>query len=214
LREVDESVLSTSEVQLYNNAVVKDKGLKSLLHYWGGRMKQKYFLLIATFSMLLMSCTYNIEPDENLRIVKRAVPDYKERQSISIKNYYKNPAVEKFKYGGGYVGIDLQQYTKVVINLIAQAVANQDISVKQSANKVIKIRVHDFKYQLGANRASLEITAVLGNGVLVNIRHQHKDHLILQKSGFFDAITDFYNRAIIGATEKLLNHPDFVKFMN
>lgn len=175
-------------------------------------MKQTCLFLAALFALLLSSCGLEIKPDDNLRIVKRAVPHYKTEQSVSIHNYYEIPTLVESPLRISGDKIDLQQYTEAAIKLVNQGMSYQNIIVDPSSDKIIKIRVYDLKWgsKKGASiwdrlGVSLELTAELSNGNVINIYH------FKHKQGTFSRT---YNRAINSATEKLLNHPDFIKFMN
>lgn len=168
-------------------------------------MKRISLLLLPLFSMLLSSCgAVIITPDNNLKILKRAVPHYKAGQSLSIYNYYKKPTIAKDPVQARHIEVDLQQFSEAVINLVKQGMAYQNIAVVPSNKKTIKIRVHNVKW-INFTGVRLEITAELSNGNLINVHH------LYTKRGYY---SEMYNRVIIPATEKLLKHPDFIKFMN
>ncbi|VAW99043.1 hypothetical protein MNBD_GAMMA23-2363 [hydrothermal vent metagenome] len=169
-------------------------------------MKPVYCLLILLFSILLSSCGAIIsEPVSDQKILKHLVPHYKAGQSLSIHNYYKKPTlVENSVQGAMYIQVDLKQLSGASIKLVKQAMAYQNVSVVPSNKKTITIRAHNV-YLKSLFNLHLELSAELSNGKQGNVQQTYG-----KKAYHYER----HNLAILPATEKLLKHPDFIKFMN
>jgi len=169
-------------------------------------MGRTYLLLISIISLLLSSCGSIIsQPVKDQKILKRVVPHYKAGQSVSIYNYYKKPTlIENSVQAAMYIQVDLKQLSDASIKLAKQAMSDKNINVVPSSKKTIKIRAHNV-YLKSLFNLHLELSAELSNGKQINVTQTYG------KSAYH---YERHNLAILPATEKLLKHPDFVKFMN
>jgi len=176
-------------------------------------MRLGYLLLVSLTALLLSSCAvHKVTINKNLRILKRAVPQYKTSEAVSIKNFYKKQTVVEGPFGGLGNDVDLQEYSATVMKLISQGMEHQKIPVNSSSNKFIIVRLYDVKWgsEKGASIWALrgggfELAVELSNGSVINL-YQFKPSTSTK--------SDVYNSAILAATERLLKHPDFKKFIN
>jgi len=172
-------------------------------------MKLSNIVLLPFFAifLLLSSCgVLNLESStESYDIEKEVVPSYKSDQTIKVMNYYDKPVIvflvpERIK-------ADLKQYSETSMKYLELGLKHQNVSVGVTGNKSVKLRVHNVKYNRAfwTIRADVNITAELGNGKTFGVFH----HNASPASGFLAV-----DGALIRATEKILKHPEFIKYMN
>lgn len=170
-------------------------------------MKNIQTLFILVIIIGLSSCTYKGRiPADNLRIYKRTVPEYQKGQSLNIINYYKKSTVVPFtaskgKYGGGFdIEYDLQIYSNTAVKLVTQGVEHQSVYVTDKAKKSVTLRVTQIIPEMGFSSYAYDIVVnvVLSNGESFEVN--------TKKSGI--------GKTLIKASEKILQNPKFVKFMN
>ena len=176
-------------------------------------MKLNLKVLVPLIFLLLSGCGINeVKISGNEQILKRAVPEFKSGQTVNIKNYYLKPTIINNPIRASNDQIDAQEFSAAAIRIVRQAMAYRDINVTPKGNKSIKIRVYDVKWGSKKGESiwalqggSIELTAELGNGSVINVyQFNHKKQSFSQT----------YDRIILSATEKLLNHPDFISYMN
>jgi len=194
-------------------------------------MNRLYLLLLSLAGLMISSCTYNIQPVEDLQVLHLAreyAPEYQSLHALSISNYYIKPTYIKNRYNGGWVGLDLKQYTDAIIILVKEGFAYSNIRVTSNSKKSIKIRVHNITF----NRMNcvIKLSAELSDGRLIEFSYKSPfQHYALAVSGYrsdyvrqgeIKKSTVYTKRYIpfraplVEATSKLLNARDFVDFIN
>ena len=171
-------------------------------------MKLIYLRLIPVICMIfLLSGCATIRLDANdltFPVGEEVVPDYKEGQAIAVHNYYLEPVIVTLT---SRIEADLMQYTDTAIKALAQGLKHRNISVGAEGSKSIILRVHDAKLIMAfwTLQVEVNITAELGNGKTFTVFH----HNASPATAFRAA-----SGAITRATEKILNHNDFIQYMN
>ena len=172
-------------------------------------MKYNHIKILAlTASVLLLNGCGIIMLDSSKNdfpISEEKVPSYKTGQAIDIQNYYKTKKIVILK--ADRVQADLQQYTNTVIELLSDSLNYRKIINAPHSKKSVRLQVYDVVYDTGlwTIRASLKIKVELGNGKSFIVSHYNPSPF----SGYRAV-----NGAITRATEKILKHPEFLKYMN
>ena len=164
----------------------------------------KHLLLLLSMSIGLSACVvHGLPPAENLRVVKRAVPEYKKPQSLNIINYYKKTTMAVFPdMDGGPLNIeyDLKKFTYSAIKLVTQGVEHQSIHVTGKSKKSVTLSIVDITRKMGWNTSTYHISmnVELSNGVSFKVKAKGVGR----------------SSSMLKVSEKFLQHPTFVKFMN
>jgi hypothetical protein len=171
------------------------------------KSSQLYTVLVLTGLLLLGGCGV-IRIDSNPEaypVRKEIMPEYNEGQTVKVSNVYEKPVIVVLL--PDRVDADLKQYTDTAVALLEQGLKHENISVGNTGKKSVKLKVHDVAYDpaFWTIRADVNITAELGNGKSITVFH----HNASPASGW-----NAVNGALTRATEKLLMHRDFVKYMN
>lgn len=171
------------------------------------KLTRCYTLLLLTGLLLLGGCGV-IRMDsspETYPVRKEIMPDYTEGQTVKVSNVYDKPVIVVLL--PDKIDADLKQYTDTAVALLEQGLKHENISVGNTGQKSVKLKVHNvvYDYAFWTIRADVNITAELGNGKSITVFH----HNASPASGW-----NAVNGALTRATEKLLMHPDFVKYMN
>jgi len=170
-------------------------------------MNTNKILLILLITIGLSACAV-VKPPQDLRIVKRAVPDYKQGQSLNVINYYKketvlnSPTIRHVAWDlTSEIEYDLHSFTQSVVKLITQGVKHQNVTVTDKTKKSVLLRITNIVPErfLRSTDYHLTITAQLSNGDSFEIKTKAKGRI---------------GKAIIKMSENILQHPKFVKFMN
>ena len=152
-------------------------------------------------------------------IREKNIPDLKRGQTVEIQNYYTKQEVEQHgiasssivkKYveiGTDAYDIDLRQFTKTAMELLSKALKHRDIENVNSGLKQVKLRAHSAEYNQGAFSASIEvsITAELGNSKSITASGKRDTTLNMDAAA---------SAALSYAISKILNHPDFIQYIN
>ena len=167
----------------------------------------RIFLLLVC-SVLFQAGCGSVRMDANATdfpIARDVVPAYKPGQMIAAINDYDKPEI--IKLYGDRLYADLKQYTDTAIKLLRQGLQHRQIRIRPDAGKSVKLRVHSVRYEpaFWTTRADVNITAELGNGKHFTVFHHNASPL----SGW-RAVSG----AITRATEKILQHPMFIRYLN
>lgn len=171
-------------------------------------MKLTYLRLIPIICMMffLSGCvTTRLDAnDMSFPIAETVVPDYREGQTIAAHNYYPEPVIVMLR---SRLEADLMQYTDTAVKALAQGLKHRNISVGLAGSKSVKLRVHNVKYitSFFTLQVELDITTELGNGKTFTVFHHNASPATAYRAA---------SGAITRATEKILNHGDFIQYMN
>ncbi len=167
---------------------------------------QTLFPLLAIVLLLAGCGVIHIDADAKAYPVsEKAVPAYKAGQTITITNYYAKPEVVALM--PKRVEGDLKQYTDTAIKLLEQGLNYRDIKVAAGGEKTVKLRVYNVKYEQATwtIRTDVNIGVEMGNGESFSVFHHNPS----PGNGWRSV-----NGAITRATEKVLKHPKFVRYIN
>ena len=152
-------------------------------------------------------------------IRKQDIPELKSGQTVFIKNYYSKKEIIKRGYaspvavielveiGTDAYNIDLRQITKTSKRMFKKAFKHRGVIHKKKGEKRVKLRAHSLKYNQGVFSADIEIsvTAELGNNKSISATGKRTSYTNLDADA---------SAALSDASTKILNHPDFIQYIN
>jgi hypothetical protein len=152
-------------------------------------------------------------------IREQNIPELKRGQTVYIQNYYSKPeivglgfasssiAIDFLEIGTDGYKIDLRQFTKTSMVMLSKALKQRDIENVKTGFKQVKLRAHSVKYDQGAFSATIEVsvTAELGSSKSITASEERSSASNLAAAA---------SAAVSDATRKILNHPDFIQYIN
>ncbi len=150
---------------------------------------------------------------------KQGIPELTGGQTVNIQNYYSKPEIiglgnasetvyiRMLEIGTDGYNADLKQFTGTATVMLSKALAHRNIKFSKTGPKKVKLRAHSVKYNQGAFSADIEVsvTAELGNGKSITASGKSSSDLNLAASASAD---------LSYAIEKILNHHDFIQYIN
>jgi len=198
------------------------------------RIVQLQLLLVIFTIIFAIGCSPNKQLHKNIKsastqqlrtssklasIREQNIPELKGGQTVYIKNYYSKKeivghgfaspsiAIDFIEIGTDGYNIDLRQFTKTSKVLLKKALKHRDIEHVKTGVKQVKLRVHSVKYNQGAFSAKIEVsvTAELGSSKSITASGNRSSASNLAAAA---------SAAVSDATRKILNHPDFIQYIN